>query len=145
MGWYPRRSRYYASVESSAEIEQGDILWGVPSLRATHPAVADRFVPTGGTFAAEELEPPALSDVLRGTRVDSQAVMVMPHTCDFYGLEKGRTHPDRLVACIHPLTAPVSRTRIYSVPARASATRSFCRRGRTRHIPGETLSSISGR
>jgi hypothetical protein len=54
-------------------------------------------------LTAEALEPPALSDVLSGTRVDSEAVMVMPHTCDFSGLEKGRTHRDRLVACIRPL------------------------------------------
>jgi hypothetical protein len=103
VGWYPRRSRYYESVEDSAEIEQGDILWGVPTLRATHPSVADHFFPTGETLTAEELEPPARSDVLRGIRVDSEAVMVIPHTCDFFGLEKGRTHRDRLVALIHPL------------------------------------------
>ena len=103
MGWYPRRSRYYESVEDSAEIEQGDILWGVPTLRATHPSVADHFFPTGETLTAEELEPPARSDVLRGIRVDSEAVMVIPHTCDFFGLEKGRTHRDRLVARIQPL------------------------------------------
>jgi hypothetical protein len=103
LGWYPRRQRYYQSAEESAEIEQGDVLWGVPSLRATHPAVGDRFLRPGEVPAGEALEPPALGDVLRGVRVDGDAVMVMPHTCDFYGLEKGRTHRDRLVARIHPL------------------------------------------
>ncbi len=76
----------------------------MPTLRATHPAVADYFFPTGETLAGEELEPPALSDVLHGVRVASDAVMVMPHTCDFYGLEKGRAHRDRLVARVHRLT-----------------------------------------
>jgi hypothetical protein len=98
LGWYPRRAQYFASLDESAEIEQGDILWGVPSLRASHPAIADRFSVPGAIPNAEDLEPPALSDVLRGVRVESDAVMVMPHTCDFYGLEKGRTHRDRLVA-----------------------------------------------
>ena len=103
MGWYPRRSQYYAQADDAADIEQGDILWGVPTLHAAHPAVADHFFPTGQTIPGEELEPPALSEVLRGVRVGSEAVMVMPHTCDFYAPEKGRTHRDRLVARIHPL------------------------------------------
>ena len=100
MGWYPRRAQYFATVDEAAEIEQGDILWGVPSLRASHPAVADRFLPPGEIPNAEDLDPPPLSDVLRGVRVESDAVMVMPHTCDFHGPEKGRTHRDRLVARI---------------------------------------------
>jgi hypothetical protein len=103
LGWYPRRSQYYEPAEQLAEIEQGDILWGVPTLHAAHPAVADHFFPTGQTLAGEGLEPPALSDVLRGVRVGSEAVMIMPHTCDFFGPEKGRTHRDRLVARIHLL------------------------------------------
>ena len=104
MAWYPRRAQYFAAVEDSAEIEQGDILWGVPSLRATHPAIADRFAPPGTVPDAEDLDPPTLSDVLRGVRVESDAVMIMPHTCDFFGLEKGRTHRDRLVARLTTLS-----------------------------------------
>lgn len=103
MGWYPRRANFFAAVDTSAEIEQGDILWGVPSLRASHPAVADQFLRPGELPDADELDPPSLSDMLRGVRVESDAVMVMPHTCDFYGREKGRTHRDRLVARIVPL------------------------------------------
>lgn len=98
MGWYPRRAQYFASIDDADQIEQGDILWGVPSLRAVHPAVADRFSAPGANLNADDLDPPPLSEVLRGVRVESDAVMVMPHTCDFYGLEKGRTHRDRLVA-----------------------------------------------
>ena len=103
MGWYSRRAQYFASVEDGAEIEQGDILWGVPSLRAAHPAVADRFLPPGEPPSADELDPPPLNEVMRGVRgvrVERDAVMVMPHTCDFHGPEKGRTHRDRLVARI---------------------------------------------
>lgn len=104
MAWYPRRTHYYAPVEADAEIEQGDILWGVPSLRAAHPAVADHFYPPGSLPPAERLSPPALSDVLRGVRVRHDPVIVVPHTCDFYASEKGRTHRDRLVARIQPLS-----------------------------------------
>jgi hypothetical protein len=105
LGWYPRRANYYEKSGEDRELEQGDILWGVPTLRAAHPAVADHFLPTGETIAADELEPPALSEVLRGVRVGSEAVMLMPHTCDFYGPEKGRTHRDRLVAPIQRLAS----------------------------------------
>ena len=105
MGWYPRRARYFEHAEESAEFEQGDILWGVPTLRAAHPSIADHFLPTGETIATEDLEPPALSEVLRGVRVGSEAVMVMPHKCDFYGPEKGRTQRDRLVAPVRRLAS----------------------------------------
>ncbi len=37
---------------------------------------------------------------MRGVRIESDAVMVMPHTCEFHGTEKGRTHRDRVVARI---------------------------------------------
>jgi hypothetical protein len=103
VAWYPRRASYYVPVEADAEIEQGDIFWGVPSLRAVHPAVGDQFLPPGGPPLADELLPPALSDVLRGVRVHHDAVIVVPHTCDFYAPEKGRTHRDRVVARIRPL------------------------------------------
>ena len=103
MGWYPRRTHYYTSIEAAAEIEQGDILWGVPSLSAAHPAVADQFHPPDRLPPAEQLPAPALSDVLHGVRVHHDAVIVVPHTCDFYTHDKGRTHRDRLVARIQPL------------------------------------------
>ena len=103
VGVYPRRARYFAAVEPSVEIEQGDILWRVPMLRAAHPAVVVQFLPPGKMPQAEDLEPPSLSEVLRGVRIDSDPVMIMPHTCDFHGSEKGRTHPDRLIARIVPI------------------------------------------
>jgi hypothetical protein len=103
MSWYPRRASYYVPAAEDAEIEQGDILWGVPSLTATHPAIADSFQPPGGPPSAEELSPPMISDVLRGIRIYGDAVIVVPHTCDFFEPEKGRTHRDRLVARIQPL------------------------------------------
>ena len=103
MSWYPRRSRYYVGVEPDGEIEQGDILWGVPSLSVAHPGVADQFRRPGHFARAEDLPPPALSEVLRGIHVDDDAVIVAPHTCDFYGLEKGAVHRDRLVVQIQPL------------------------------------------
>lgn len=43
---------------------------------------------------------PPRSDVLRGVEVLANAVMLLPHTCDFYGPEKERTHRDRLVGRI---------------------------------------------
>jgi hypothetical protein len=101
--WYPRRPHYYTPVGVDAEIEQGDIFWGVPSLTAVHPSVADQFRAPGRLPEAEELQPPALSEVLRGIRVYDDAVIVVPHTCDFYAPEKGRTHQDRLVARIQRL------------------------------------------
>ena len=61
MVWYPRRSHYYIPVGADADIEQGDIFWGVPSLSAVHPSVADQFRPPGRLPQAEELPPPALS------------------------------------------------------------------------------------
>lgn len=94
MSWYPRRTSYYRPVGEGDEIEQGDIFWGVPILRASHPAIADRFLPPGRRPAPEELDPPPLSDVLRGVRVHDDLVMVLPHTCDFFEPEI-RTDPLR--------------------------------------------------
>jgi hypothetical protein len=96
--WYPRRTHYFIPVADEADIEQGDIFWGVPTLIAAHPAVADQFQPPGELPLPEALEPPPLHEVQRGIRVHADAVMVMPHTCDFYGPEKGRGHRERLVA-----------------------------------------------
>lgn len=101
MGWYPKRSHYYQEVTEEDEIEQGDIFWGVPSLTTAHPTLADSFSPPGGFPPAEDLNPPPLSEVQRGITITADPVIVVPHTCDFYGPEKGRTHPDRLVARIH--------------------------------------------
>jgi hypothetical protein len=60
--------------------------------------VADAFHPSARLPAAEDLDPPPLSEVRRGIRIAADPVIVVPHTCDFYGPEKGRTHRDRLVA-----------------------------------------------
>jgi hypothetical protein len=103
VAWYPRRTHYYTPLEADAEIEQGDIFWGVPSLSATHPALADQFHPPDELPQAEQLRPPPLSDVLRGVRVYHDPVIVVPHTCDFYAAEKGKTHRDRLVARVQLL------------------------------------------
>jgi hypothetical protein len=100
MGWYPKRSHYYQSVAEGDEIEQGDIFWGVPSLTAAHPTVGDAFHSPGDLPIAEDLEPPRLSEVQRGINVVADPVIVIPHTCDFYGPEKGRAHRARLVARI---------------------------------------------
>jgi hypothetical protein len=103
MGWYPRRVQYYRPVAGSEEVEQGDIFWGVPNVLAAHPAVADAFHAPGEVPAPEDLDPPLLSEVLRGILITADPVIVVPHTCDFYGPEKGRNHRERLVATIQPL------------------------------------------
>ena len=100
MGWYPKRSHYYQPFTEPDEIEQGDIFWGVPTLSAAHPALADSFHPPSGLPSADDLEPPSLLEVQRGIKIMADPVIVIPHTCDFYGPEKGRTHRDRLVARI---------------------------------------------
>ncbi|MBA2449861.1 MAG: hypothetical protein H0V51_17700 [Chloroflexi bacterium] len=102
--WYPSRRRYYRDVAPDDEIEQGDIFWGVPTLVARHPDVADSFRPPFRALPeAETLEPPALSRAVTGVSVRDDPVIVMPHTCDFYGPEKGRRNRARLVARIQKL------------------------------------------
>lgn len=98
-GWYPRRARYYRAVAPDDEIEQGDVFWGVPTLVAQHPALADAFRrPLEPPPSAEELDPPPLSSVLGGVSVHDDPVIVLPHTCDFFGPQKGRRNRARLVA-----------------------------------------------
>ncbi len=105
MGWYPRRRDYYCTdLPETDEIEQGDIFWDVPSLFAGHPALVDRFVaPLAKPVATEPLRPPAFSKVRRGVVVSGDPVMVLPHTCDFYAPQKGRTHHFRLIGRIQRL------------------------------------------
>lgn len=102
--WYPSRSRYYQAIGPSDEIEQGDIFWGVPTLVAQHPTIADTFrVPLQPLPEAEALEPPPVARVMVGISVRDDPVIVLPHTCDFYGPEKGRRNRARLVARIQKL------------------------------------------
>ncbi|MBI3969671.1 MAG: hypothetical protein HY332_00160 [Chloroflexi bacterium] len=101
MAWYPKRSHYYAACSEHDEIEQGDIFWGVPTLVARHPDLADAFQqPLRDLPQAEDLECPPISRVLSGVGLHRDPVIVMPHTCDFYGPEKGRANRARLVARI---------------------------------------------
>jgi hypothetical protein len=102
--WYPKRNRYFVSFGAEAEIEQGDIFWGVPALIARHPDLSDRFQqPLSQLPQAEALDPPPLSRVMTGVSVHADPVIVLPHTCDFYGPEKGRRNRVRLVARIERL------------------------------------------
>ena len=105
MGWYPKRRHYYLQKpDSGEEIEQGDIFWGVPVLVARHPDLANRFEPPLAELpTAESLEPPPLSRVVEGVGVLADPVMVLPHTCDFYGPEKGKRNRERLVGRIQRL------------------------------------------
>src|SRR5688572_18825732 len=103
MAWYPRRAAYYVAVAADAATEQGDVFWAVPLLRATHPEIAVRFLPPGDPPPAEDVEPPARSAVLHGVDILADAAIVVPHTCDFHGPEKGRTHRDRLVARVQAI------------------------------------------
>jgi len=104
--WYPKRNRYFASFGEEDEIEQGDIFWGVPTLIARHPDLSDSFQqPLSQLPRAEALDPPPLSRVMTGVSVHSDPVIVLPHTCDFYGPEKGRRNRVRLVARIERLAA----------------------------------------
>src|SRR5439155_11763747 len=80
------------------------IFWGVPGLTAAHPDLAGRFRPPYEAFpAAEALPLPDLTRVMEGVRVNSDPVIVLPHTCDFYGPEKGRRNRARLVGRIQRL------------------------------------------
>ncbi|HWE64874.1 MAG TPA: hypothetical protein VHB98_24435 [Chloroflexota bacterium] len=104
MPWYPKRNRYFSTLVESDEVEQGDIFWGVPTLIARHPALSDTFQqPLTQLPAAEILEPPPLSRVTDGISVHADPSIVLPHTCDFYGPEKGRRNRVRLVARIERL------------------------------------------
>ena len=102
--WYPSRSRYYREAILDDEIEQGDIFWGVPTVIAQHLDVADSFRPPLQPLPeADALEPPALSRVIAGISVRDDPVVVLPHTCDFYGPEKGRRNRVRLVTRIQKI------------------------------------------
>lgn len=104
MPWYPKRNHYFIAVVESDEIEQGDIFWGVPTLVARHPDRADTFQePLTELPHAETLDQPPLSRVKDGIGVHADPVMLLPHTCDFYGPEKGRKNRVRLVARLERL------------------------------------------
>lgn len=104
MPWYPKRSRYYMPCDTDEEIEQGDIFWGVPTLIARHPDLSDHFPQSPTQLPpAETLAPPPLSRVKDGISVHADPVIILPHTCDFYGPEKGRRNRVRLVARIERL------------------------------------------
>ncbi len=101
MSWYPSRDSYFAPIHDDDEIVQGDIFWGVPTLIAQHPDISDRFNPPLTPLpAAEDVDLPSPSRVSSGVSVRTDPVMVLPHTCDFYGPEKGRKNRARLVARI---------------------------------------------
>ena len=105
MAWYPRRSRYFADFGDDDEVEQGDVFWGVPSLIAFHPEIIDRFpMPLASLPPAASLDVPTVSTVLASVVVHADPVIVMPHTCDFFGPEKGRNNRARLIARIERLT-----------------------------------------
>jgi hypothetical protein len=102
--WYPKRNRYFVPCDAAEEIEQGDIFWGVPTLIARHPDLSDYFPqPLTQVPPAETLAPPPLSRVKDGISVHADPVIILPHTCDFYGPEKGRRNRVRLVARIERL------------------------------------------
>jgi hypothetical protein len=102
--WYPKRSRYFVPCDTDEEIEQGDIFWGIPTLVARHPDLSDHFTqPLTQLLPAETLAPPPLSRVKDGISVHADPVIILPHTCDFYGPEKGRKNRVRLVARIERL------------------------------------------
>lgn len=102
--WYPKRNRYFVPCGAGDEIEQGDIFWGVPTLIARHPDLSDRFAqPLTPLPLAETLNPPPLSRVKDGVSVHADPVIILPHTCDFYGPEKGRGNRVRLVARVERL------------------------------------------
>jgi hypothetical protein len=104
VAWYPKRARYYTPVAPQAEIEQGDIFWGVPTLIARHPEVSNHFAePLADPPRAEDLDPPPLSRVHDGIGIHADPVIVLPHTCDFHGPEKGRKNRVRVVARIERL------------------------------------------
>ena len=104
MGWYPKRRLYFRTVDEGDETEQGDIFWGVPTLVARHPCLSDTFIPPSNESpVAEMLALPTFLQVIQSIRVSADPVIVLPHTCDFYGPEKGRRNRARLVAAIQKL------------------------------------------
>jgi len=106
MPWYPKRRNYFAPVAEGDEVEQGDIFWGIPVLVAQHPELSNSFQQPLATMPpAEALDPPRLSSVKEGITIHADPVIILPHTCDFYGPEKGRRNRVRLVARIERLVA----------------------------------------
>lgn len=105
MSWYPKRNRYYAAFQLSDDIQQGDIFWGVPSLFAGHPAIEAAFAdPSTTAPLAEDLDPLGRRNDI-ALKVYDEPVIVLPHTCDFWGPEKGRRNRIRLVGRVETLRA----------------------------------------
>jgi hypothetical protein len=98
-GWYPRRDSYYAALDDTRPIFQGDIFRGVPTVFVAHPAAREAAFAEARAPSPQEAERPLTAEQVReGIVVHGPRAMVLPHPCDFSEDEKGATHSTRLVA-----------------------------------------------
>jgi hypothetical protein len=102
--FYPRPSRYFASLAPDRPIFQGDVFRGVVGAFWRHPeavraALAGQPMPPTPPF-------PNLDELRSHVLVQGRGFgMVLPQPCEYADGEKGATHPFRLVAPLFPLDA----------------------------------------
>ena len=100
--FYPKPSRYFATLSADRPLFQGDIIRGVFGAWWRHPesvraTLAGRPVPSDPRF-------PALDELRSNVLVRGKGYgMLLPQPCEFSEGEKGATQPFRVVAPLFPL------------------------------------------
>lgn len=97
--WYPKREAFFAPLDETRPIFQGDIFRGVPTVFVSHPAVRETAFAEAPLPTPHDAERPLTPEEVReGVVVHGQRAMVLPHPCDFSEDEKGANHSTRVVA-----------------------------------------------
>lgn len=100
--FYPKPSRYFATLSADRPLFQGDIIRGVFGAWWRHPesvraTLAGQPVPSDPRF-------PALDELRSNVLVRGKGYgMLLPQPCEFSEAEKGATQPFRVVAPLFPL------------------------------------------
>lgn len=100
--FYPKPSRYFATLSADRPLFQGDIIRGVFGAWWRHPesvraTLAGQPVPSDPRF-------PALDELRSNVLVRGKGYgMLLPQPCEFSEGEKGATQPFRVVAPLFPL------------------------------------------
>jgi hypothetical protein len=100
--FYPKPGRYFASLNNTRPIFQGDIFAGGFGAFWRHPVAVQ------GQLAGDKLPPnpqfPTLTELLSHVLVQGTGyAMILPQPCEYSEGEKGDAHPFRLVAPLFPL------------------------------------------
>lgn len=100
--FYPKATRYFATLTPDRPIFQGDIFRGAFGVFWRHPAavkavLSGQPIPTAPAY-------PSLDELRSHVFVNGRGYgVLLPQPCEYSEDEKGSTHPYRLVAPLFPL------------------------------------------